>query len=392
MQRHRRDLTTRRKVTFSVILSLSVLLLLLLTSTSQFISGQVSLLELMARVRISFTQQPTPVAFSTPVPTPVTAISDDRIIELVLVALWDAEHDLVASGSLAFHPTGSTLAFGSMDGSVNLWSVSAGHVYSKLRGDAYRIKRLAYSPDGTILATGSATGMVQLWQFPESQPLHSFQEFKSPVQSLTFSPDGALLAAAGMIQDQLTVWRTADGILLWQIEPGDIAAIAFSADGQNLALTRTILGFEQETAYIRFGVEVRTAGSGEQVRVLPEFKSEPTALAFSPDGQILTIGLADGTIELWRTSDWQRLRVLKGHRSRLTSLSFRPGTPLLVSGDSHGVVRTWQVSERVFSQPFLRELSLHTEPIVDAIFSPDGKFLVLGSQDGTISFWSIATR
>jgi WD40 repeat protein len=365
---------------------------LLLTSSSQFLSGQVSVLDISAKFRNKFTEQPVPVGFNTPVPTPKTALSVDRIIELSLVALWDSEKDMVLAGSLAFHPDGSVLALGSMDGFANLWSVSDGHVYSSLRGDSYRISRLAYSPDGTILATGAVTGMVQLWQVSESQLLHSFEEHKSPVQSLTFSADGALLAAAGMLQDHLAVWRVADGNLLWQIRSGDISAIAFSPDGKYLALAITRLELEKEAAYVTLRVEVRTAGSGEQIRLLEEFKSEPRRVAYSPDGQILAIGMADGTIELWQTSDWQRLRVWKGHRSEVTALSFQPGTTMLVSGDGHGIVRIWHASQRALSQPLLRELTVHREPIVDAVFSADSKFLVVGSLDGTVSFWSIAIR
>jgi WD40 repeat protein len=392
MQRQTRDLTRHRKDTFTWFLCLSVLVVLLLTSSSQFLSGQVSVLDISAKFRNKFTEQPVPVGFNTPVPTPKTALSVDRIIELSLVALWDSENDMVLAGSLAFHPDGSVLALGSMDGFANLWSVSDGHVYSSLRGHSYRISRLAYSLDGTILATGAVTGIVQLWQVSESQLLHSFEEHKSPVQSLTFSADGALLAAAGMLQDHLAVWRVADGNLLWQIRSGDISAIAFSPDGKYLALAITRLELEKEAAYVTLRVEVRTAGSGEQIRLLEEFKSEPRRVAYSPDGQILAIGMADGTIELWQTSDWQRLRVWKGHRSEVTALSFQPGTTMLVSGDGHGIVRIWHASQRALSQPLLRELTVHREPIVDAVFSADSKFLVVGSLDGTVSFWSIAIR
>ncbi|WP_037305631.1 WD40 repeat domain-containing protein [Amycolatopsis orientalis] len=99
--------------------------------------------------------------------------------------------------SIAFSPDGLTLASGSDDRAIRLWTVADGSTKSTLQGHTDMVLALAYSPDGTTLASGSQDGTLRLWDVGSGlqigRPLESGSGY---VWSLAPSPDGANLVAA----------------------------------------------------------------------------------------------------------------------------------------------------------------------------------------------------
>ena len=67
-----------------------------------------------------------------------------------------------------------------------------------------------------------------------------------------------------------------------------------------------------------------------------------TALAVSPDGSLVAVGLADGPVQLLERETGELLRVLEVHPgSVMTTLDFSPDGSYLASGGTDGVVTVW---------------------------------------------------
>lgn len=86
--------------------------------------------------------------------------------------LWDVEsRQLLAileghKGIMCvrFSPDGKTLATGSVDHSVKLWSLATGQEVATLKGHSGAVSGLAFSSDGTLLASCSEDNTIRLWR------------------------------------------------------------------------------------------------------------------------------------------------------------------------------------------------------------------------------------
>ena len=63
---------------------------------------------------------------------------------------------------VAFSPNGKTIASGSQDNTVKLWSLDGSEIQT-FQGHKDQIYSVSFSPDGKTLASGSKDGTVILW-------------------------------------------------------------------------------------------------------------------------------------------------------------------------------------------------------------------------------------
>jgi hypothetical protein len=205
-------------------------------------------------------------------------------------------------------PSGRTLVTHDSIG-IRAWNAGTG----KLRGSfgvvRTRGRTMSISPDDRWLAT-SLGGGVRVWDLATRKGVRNLagkDEGYMLVNGITFSPDSAKVAAAlGSFGGpaMVRVWDRASGKLLWeQRENGTHAtAVAFSPDGATLGI-----GVDE-------GIVQRRVDTGALVRTLPWGEHAlPRAIAFSSDGAHLAASVDQiskpPAVAVWETGSGKLLWV-----------------------------------------------------------------------------------
>ena len=230
---------------------------------------------------------------------------------------------------------------------IHVWDMLSGKYKFTQIGHTRWIKSLAFSPDGKTLASGDQYRTIKLWDM-DAQVIRS--TYRAPVSfsSLAFLPNGKLLAS-GSHDGSVYLWNPTK---------------------------------EQK------GLLGKVAQYFPKLR-LKKHNYEVTALAFSPDGNMLITGSKDGTIRSWNTSTGKHLYLSTGHTVEITGFTTTPNE------DKMFVIHTWdyqlvhwdmKLSEQV-SSTFFNDKS----PIA---ISPDAKTLVLKDWNANDPYklWDIPNK
>ena len=326
------------------------------------------------------------------------------------VKLWRRDGSLLATfkghtnsvSCVVFSPDNKTIASASLDKTVKIWKTD-GTLLATLTGHTNSVTSVAFSPDGQTIASASRDKTIKLWK-TDGTLLRTIEQL-APVNWLSFSRDGKMIAVAS--DDGTVKLWSSDGRLianLWHSEnkkPSKVYSVSFSPDGTLLATAgedKTVKIWSI-AALIHPATQNSTqAREGELLTTLRGHSKWVFGVSFSPDGQTLASGGADGTVKLWSLAgvgdkrptdasnikpDNRLLRTFEGHADRVTQVSFSPDGKTLASASFDKTVRLWRLDDVP-----LKTLDGHQNRVQSVTFSPDGQRLASASTDKTIKIWS----
>lgn len=280
-----------------------------------------------------------------------------------------------AINCIAYSSAERVLISGSSDSTIRLWSVPDGKHLVTLKGHSDEVSCLAVSPDGRLLASGSLDNGIRLWVLPEGRELKEMKEHQGSVWSLAFSPDGKILASGGGLNDHtLKLWSVPDGSSLKTLEghKGLVRTIIFSESGRSV-----ISGSGDNT------VRVWDTHTGVEQKVLKAHKGLVHSLLFLPGGRLLTASV-DNSARVW-SEDGKELKKLDRHKGRITAVVVEPAARALASSSWDNTVRVWDLD----SGAELKVLEGHTNWVTSLAVTSDGHTLISGSRDNTLRFWKL---
>ncbi|MCX8566014.1 MAG: WD40 repeat [Glomeribacter sp. 1016415] len=112
-------------------------------------------------------------------------------------------------------------------------------------------------------------------------------------------------------------------------------------------------------------------------------KSKVYSCAYSPDGENCALGLVNGTISVYTTSNWEKTYSLEGHTGSVSSVAYSPSGSQIASGSSDTTVRLWDAHSGAAG----RILEGHTDNVRSVVYSPSGLQIASGSSDTTVRLW-----
>jgi WD40 repeat protein/serine/threonine protein kinase len=240
---------------------------------------------------------------------------------------WPA--DDAVERPVAFHPDGSTFAYGGAGAGLALRSADGGGAETTLNVGSV-VTSVDFHPGGRTVALGTKDGEVSVWSLDDHQRIQVLQGHAGGVLSLDYSPDGGILASAG--DDSVVRLWSPEGLPIGQLDghDGRIQRAVFNHDGSLLA----------------------AGGNSGEVVVWGALSNPPLArfaanpvireLTFSPDGPLATGGDSSGVM-LWDNESWQSLGTLAASNGGIRFLRYDPKDPatLIASGLWKGLA--WDV-------------------------------------------------
>jgi WD40 repeat protein len=196
-------------------------------------------------------------------------------------------------GSVAFSPSGSSLASGGSDNIVQVWDVAGGKRRNSFEGDVPNRQQSFHSlywPDDDTLVAASSDAIYR-WDVPSGklQERIARPESAALFVDVALSQDAARLAAAAQ-DDAIYSWEPeAGGWAIWPAPEGvSVGDVEFSPDGQLLAATT------RAGELLLWSVE-----AAELLASYPITRGSIATVRFSPDGRSIAVGGWDSPIWLW---------------------------------------------------------------------------------------------
>jgi len=288
-------------------------------------------------------------------------------------------HELPSAGevrAVALSRDGSRAAALNAAGELVIWEADTGREARRLATDLNSPDALALSADGSLAVVGAADGAFGVWDVENGERAFGGAANGDGATAVAFSPDGWVLAI-GRHSGTVSLWDpdTSEEIVRMRGHKAAVNAIDFDAMSERL-LTASDDG------------EARIWAADEDARMqlalVNPFRAACTAAAFSPGGQEVVVGDAEGRVVTWNLKSGRPVGQRFAHASAVRALTFW-GSPNEFITAAEDQVRVWLLhdmgGQRLAGLRMI--VGEESDPIRTVAFGRDGQVCLIVREDGT---------
>ncbi|MDY6940434.1 MAG: WD40 repeat domain-containing protein [Cyanobacteriota bacterium] len=231
----------------------------------------------------------------------------------------------------------------------------------------------AIAADGTTLASCGYDGRIQIWKLddPELSQILAGRTW-------ALSPDSvdSGMSTLGSADNAFEVWHASSGQPYTTVAgpAGGISAIALTPDAQILVVG----GFDGS-------LQIWNLSSGELQHSFPAHTGSVTPIAISSDGRILASGSTDRTIKCWHLQEGKCLQAFPAQPEPVASLAIRSDGGAIAGGFPSGCIKIWDAIAPELKQTLVG----HGGCVRGLCFDPDDRLLASSSIERTVKVWDL---
>jgi WD40 repeat protein len=268
--------------------------------------------------------------------------------------------------ALAVSANGQSIATGGEAGMIRFWNPTTGQETDRLGAHASAVMSLSLPPAGNAALSTDADGTLAMWRLPLVAPklfVHADQ-----VTALAATPDGKL-AVTGSGDKGVRLWNLTTGAKVQELAGPSlrVLSVALGDDGKKL-----VAGSVDNNVYV-------WAGDGKLLHKVA-MPGTPGVLAFSPDANLVAVGLGDGQVHTVDAATGKSTNKLKVP-GPIVGLAFSAKTERLFVAGSDGIAILdltggAKVTPRI----------LLTSPLTGLAVTRDGRRMAVSCQEGCAVF------
>ncbi|MCO8123501.1 hypothetical protein NHH03_17270 [Stieleria sp. TO1_6] len=199
-----------------------------------------------------------------------------------------------------------------------------------------------------------------------------------PITAATFSPDGKQIVTSGY--HELVIWNTEDAKLVRRIKNVGqrVFALAFSSDGQTLAVGCGQPGRSGEVRLIDFN-------AGDVTSVIARTSDVVLDLAYRPGTNELAIASADSTIRIVNLDNLQESRTIASHADWVTAVAWSDDGTRLASASRDKSTKVYDGATGDLLSSYLG----HGAAVRGVSILADNKQVVSVGADNKLHRWNV---
>lgn len=278
--------------------------------------------------------------------------------------------------TVTFSRDGQRVVCGGRDRSIGIYDTADGAELVRCYGHEHAVNGVVFSPDGQRIFSGSEDGTVRAWSAFAGDEIWCADTLQS---TESFVKPPAREAVTAVIMRGLTVMGRN---VPWTTGPSDrrVTTVACAGDGRGVAVA------------IGGNLMLLAPDNGALIQHLWFTDQLIDSLAWSEDGELIAIGVTDGTARLFEASTLEERRRWPGHKTlgsgfSVPAIAFDRSGALVASGDIEGMVRLWSVRDGALvweTKPNQLDPSGWHAIVSSLAFSSDSTRLVVGAANGSV--------
>ncbi|XP_075262095.1 katanin p80 WD40 repeat-containing subunit B1-like isoform X3 [Convolutriloba macropyga] len=229
--------------------------------------------------------------------------------------------------------TAKIMATGSVDNSVNIWSVNKPHRIMNLTGQTSPITSVNFNTSDELLLAGSQAGIMKMWDLQAAKIIRTMSCHKSAVRAFAFHPYADVLAT-GAADSSLKLWDLRRKGMLYHFKwhKNSVNSLAFSPDGMWLASTS-----EDGTSKL---TELKT---GSLIADFKEHSGPVKSGVFHPNDFLYATGSVDKTVKFWDLETFQMIGSSQPESQPVKCIHFEQEGKFLFSATDNSLkLYTWE--------------------------------------------------